>query len=437
VLLAVPASCRCGGDGGGSAVKPRGAPAGAVAGSAPGAKAPQPSEESAAPGPRDAPVLPTADDRAQAMAEEPQQTAPGDPAGRAAVAGKGARGGSGTASGAAAGGASGAPGGAAAGGGVGGAAAGGASVGGAAAGGASVGGAAAGGASVGGVGGGAAGGVAGSSATGGSAGERIPPGPPRIEAFPAGAVEAAFRALADAVSAWSAVRARARLLARHGDSGAAWGRLHRAADGQVWLVDETETAAVLGIRVVAPGGHELDVPPDGGRVVAWGAWSADAQRRWVWQVARLVALPAGKDAKPPRESPAIPLPGKLIAERPERPETALPPSQLQAAGLILFLVRSAPAKPGDGWLIADQAKGDPAAFLVLPGEAPIYGGLDYLATDERWPLEPGSWYAVRATPPSKPPKQGDLPVLRASEAPARVPKPTPPPVKRKKPARKR
>jgi len=257
-----------------------------------------------------------------------------------------------------------------------------------------------------------------------------------VGALPAGADERAFLGSVDAVSAWSAVRERARLLARHGDSGAAWGRLKRAEDGQVWLLDETETAAALGIRLVGAGGRELDVPRAGGRAVAWGAWSADARRGWVWQVGRLVALPAKKSARP-GASPAVPLPAQLVGELPERPEAALPPSQLQAADVILFVVRAAPAKPGDGWLIADQPKGPPAAYLVLPGEAPIYGGLDYLSADEHWPLEPGSWYAVRATPPGKPPRQGDLPVLRAGEPPARVPKPAPPPAKKKTRAKRK
>jgi hypothetical protein len=120
-----------------------------------------------------------------------------------------------------------------------------------------------------------------------------------------------------------------------------------------------------------------------------------------------------------------------VTEAAERPEAPLP-SQLQKPGPVLFTVLSPPAKPGDGWVIADEAKGPPMAFLLLPGEAPIYGGLDYMSPDERWPLEPGSWYAVPVTVSARPPRKGELPVLRATQAPARVPPPPKPAGKRNK-----
>jgi hypothetical protein len=107
----------------------------------------------------------------------------------------------------------------------------------------------------------------------------------------------------------------------------------------------------------------------------------------------------------------------------------VPPSARQGAGPILFRVVAAPAKPGDGWTIADQAKGEPSAALLLPGEAAVYGGLDYLSPDERWPLAPGQWYVAQVVPPGKPrrqPKPDELPLLRASAPPARVPPPAPP-----------
>lgn len=272
--------------------------------------------------------------------------------------------------------------------------------------------------------------------------DEVPGGPIPVAPFPPGTDEAAFLTAAGARPAWTAARDRAGLLARHGQRGAAWGLGRRDASGQLWLVDPTETAATLGIRLAGAGGRALDA--GAGRIVAWGAWGVDDQRRWTWQVERMVALPpaAGQPA-PPEPLPSPPLPGHLVADGP-RPADAVPPSQLQKSGQVVFVVVAPPAKPGDGWTIADEVKAQPTALLVLPGEAAIYGGLDYLSPDERWPLVPGAWYAAAAAPskssraskpsaaPSKPPRPsgkppapGDLPVLRAVAPPDRVPPPAP------------
>jgi hypothetical protein len=262
-----------------------------------------------------------------------------------------------------------------------------------------------------------------------------PPSKIELEAMPAGSDERAL--LARAMPAWTAVRARATLLARRGQRGAVWGRVIPPLDGTLWLLDETEAATGLGIRMVGAGQRELSLAP-GRRVVAWGSWSVDRDRRWVWTADRLVALPAS--AVPDRASPApsssvAPLPGQLVGELAEPPEGAVVPSQRQKAGPVVFAVVAAPVKPGDGWAIADQSKGPATAALLLPGEAPIYGGLDYRSPDERWPLEPGQWYAVSATVPRRSargaPGAGELPVLRAAAAPVRVPPPPAPPVARR------
>ncbi len=282
-------------------------------------------------------------------------------------------------------------------------------------------------------------------ATGSPAVTASPSGP--ATGSPAVTDEPAFLAGAGARPAWTAARDRAGLLARHGHRGAAWGLLRRDDKGQTWLIDPTETAATLGIRLAGSGGRALDAGT--GRIVAWGAWAVDDQRRWTWQVQRMVALPAVKQPAPPDPLPSPPLPVHLIGELPEPPQDALAPSQLQKSGPILFVVVAPPAKPGDGWTIADQGgKAPPTALLILPGEAAIYGGLDYLSADERWPLVAGTWYAVSAAAgksprtgrpaapskpgPGKPPAPGDLPVLRATAPPARVP---PPPSASKKPAK--
>lgn len=207
-----------------------------------------------------------------------------------------------------------------------------------------------------------------------------------------------------AYPAWGAVLERAALLGRRGERGAAYGRI-AAADGATWLIDETPAARGLGIRLAGSGGAALDVTP-GQRVLAFGAWEA-VERRWVWKVVRLVALQGGAG-----EAPALsvePLPGKLVA------------SGAAPEGARTFWVVAAPVRAGDGWTIADAKDGPPVATLLLPGEmlgAP-YGGLDYLAPDERWTLARGKPYAAPMSEVQLRRKL-PLPVLRASAPPVAV-----------------
>jgi hypothetical protein len=130
----------------------------------------------------------------------------------------------------------------------------------------------------------------------------------------------------------------------------------------------------------------------------------------VWKVERLVALGGGGEPAKPLE--VEPLPGKLVGKGP-------PP-----AGARVFWVVAAPAKPGDGWTIADGKDGPPVATLLLPGEAlgAPYGGLDYMAPEERWTLARGKPYAAPMSEVQLRRKL-PLPVLRAGAAPVAVPPP--------------
>ena len=207
-----------------------------------------------------------------------------------------------------------------------------------------------------------------------------------------------------AYPAWGAVLERAALLGRRGERGAAFGRVAIVGEG-TWLMDETATAPGLGIRIAGAGGARLEVTA-GQRVLAFGAWQAE-ERRWVWRVERLVALEAarGEAAVPAVE----PLPGRLLRSGPA-PE-----------GARTFWVLAAPVRAGDGWTIADAKDGPPVATLLLPGEvlgAP-YGGLDYLAADERWSLAQGTPYAAPMSEVQLRRKL-PLPVLRASAPPVAV-----------------
>lgn len=222
------------------------------------------------------------------------------------------------------------------------------------------------------------------------------------EALPAETAEAGL--LERAYPAWGAVLERSALLVRRGDRGAAYGRVAAAAGG-TWLLDETPTAAGLGIRLAGAGGATLEVSP-GQRVLAFGAWVAEGGR-WVWRVERLVALKSSAAAAP---APADePLPGKLV-------RTGAP-----AEGARTFWVVAGPVKTGDGWTIADARDGPPVATLLLPGEmlgAP-YGGLDYLAPEERWTLARGKPYAAPVSEVQLRRKL-PLPVLRATAPPVAV-----------------
>ena len=245
-----------------------------------------------------------------------------------------------------------------------------------------------------------------------------------LERLPAGTSEEELAGELGAVPAWQAVLDRGRLLGRRGERGAAIGRVGPVVDGSRWLIDESEEARGLGIRLAAPGEDSALPLEDGQRVLAAGAWTVDAERRWVWQVERLIELPAR--AAPAGPTPATagaagtddgearrPLPADLIRRAEEVPE-----------GARELVVVAAPVKPGDGWEVAEAPGAPASALLRLPGEGSPYGGQDYLAADERWRLEPGKRYAVRVIEPRRT-RKGALPLLRAAAPPVRLPDPPP------------
>ena len=208
-----------------------------------------------------------------------------------------------------------------------------------------------------------------------------------------------------AYPAWGAVLDRAALLFRRGERGAVYGRVAAVAGG-TWLLDESPTAAGLGIRIAGKRGTRLEIAP-GQRILAFGAWEADGPR-WVWRVERLVALRDTGSAAPPAPV-GEPLPGALVR------------TGAAGEGARTFWVVAAPVKAGDGWTIADARDGPPVATLLLPGEmlgAP-YGGLDYLAAEERWTLARGRPYAAPLSEVQLRRKL-PLPVLRATAPPVAV-----------------
>src|SRR5690606_14408300 len=129
------------------------------------------------------------------------------------------------------------------------------------------------------------------------AGEQPAEDEPLLRPMPDGLSEEELVRRTGAVPAWQAALDRGRLLARRGERGAALGRVGAEAGGYRWLIDETDRAGGLGIRIAAAAGAGRDgeaLPVEEGmRVMAAGAWEVDEERRWVWRVTRMIRLPDG------------------------------------------------------------------------------------------------------------------------------------------------
>jgi hypothetical protein len=208
---------------------------------------------------------------------------------------------------------------------------------------------------------------------------------------------------ASAVSAWSAVLERDRMLGRREASGAVWGR-YAEVDRESWLVDEDEGDGALAVRLLMPAGVHVG---EGTRVVIWGAfWAENGVWRFkVEKIARLETrhggplplLPPG--LHPHTRSPA-PIGAKVIG------------ANISAPSWLIFEVVEGPLKMGDGWLAVApgtaatwrvarrSGKGQMvAARLFLPGERLIFGGQELLSREERWALRVGRSYVVWVEPP--------------------------------------
>ncbi len=204
-----------------------------------------------------------------------------------------------------------------------------------------------------------------------------------------------------AVPAWQAVVDRSQYLARRGLHGVVYGTLGEVVTvsvpdagvqptGYTWLVDDTEGNGALAIRVEL--GDKVTLVKAGDRVALGGAWVLDGDRKYVWKVDAMTALPPA----PPRDSKIPPSPPTHeIAQLP------LPPgsrtiSVARDNDIVYFMVIGRPpAIDGEGWPIGD-AQGTPvSALLNLPGERPSFGAQDFRTPDERWRLKRATVYWVR------------------------------------------
>jgi hypothetical protein len=244
-----------------------------------------------------------------------------------------------------------------------------------------------------------------------------PAGPPAVERLILdGGDEAETLRRLGAVPAWSAVVERGRYLARRGEQGVVFGRLGGAVAepgaSHRWLIDDTEGEGALAIRLSV---DPLIALAEGQRLVAWGAWELDAERRWYWRAERVALLEAA-GGQPPTVAERFAIP---VLER--APETAVPVSELTADGEILFAIRGAPRDPTDGWEVIDPGGLRAVGRLLLPGEQQAYGRQEYRAPDEHWRLAPDTVYTVPVRR-QRAPRPGALPILHARAIPRRVEK---------------
>lgn len=196
------------------------------------------------------------------------------------------------------------------------------------------------------------------------------------------------------IPVWQAVVDRDRYLLRRNQQAVIAGRvggeaIAPGARGVVrWLVDESEGAGALAVRIAIAG---TKPPAEGDRIAVAGAWALDDQRRWYWQVASLSPIEDPAPTAPPDQPSA---PGHVVGTG--APPTGWKPiSKGKDGGVVTFGVIRAPTGEGDGWLVGDDSFGAPFAYLYLPGERPSYGGHDLRHADERWVLKRGVTYWVR------------------------------------------
>ncbi len=238
------------------------------------------------------------------------------------------------------------------------------------------------------------------------------PAEPRLVPTPAvrfddGGAERKALAAQGALSAWTGVLERYRLLARREETGILVGLLIEQ-EGMLRLVDESMGMGSLSIPVSLPKNLSLEAPS---RVLLWGAWHLDETKNFVWRSTRAETL--GPAASPPEFSPG------LVA-RDKKPD-GIPVSAgavSRKGGTIWFQVQQNQGRVGDGWLIFDGSKSPPVARLLLPGERGSYGDQSRVTESERWKLKKGNfyWLDIRRFRPAA---EGSLPLFRARTPPFR------------------
>jgi hypothetical protein len=172
-------------------------------------------------------------------------------------------------------------------------------------------------------------------------------------------------------------------------TGAGSGSAVMVASPYVWLVDDSDDDGALAIRCQF---GVAGKPETGARVAVGGAWTLDSDRRWIWQVDAVTALPPASGSA----APALQAQGHAIALVNQLPAGAHTISIAKEGELAYFQLDGLPpAVDGDGWPVADDLGNPVYALLNLPGERASYGAQDMRAADERWSLRRGVTYIAR------------------------------------------
>jgi hypothetical protein len=220
-----------------------------------------------------------------------------------------------------------------------------------------------------------------------------------------------------AVPAWQGVVDRYKYLARRGEHGVVYGvtggpvmvpapppavgsgsgSAVAAGSGALvaspytWLVDDTDGDGALAIRCAF---GSAAAPKPGARIAVGGAWALDDDRRWLWRVDAVTALPAAGSGAAP--TVAVQPSGHVIATINGLPFGAHMISVAKEGELAYFqVVGYPPAVDGEGWPVADDIGNPVYALLNLPGERATYGAQDMRAPEERWVLKRGVTYVTR------------------------------------------
>lgn len=215
-----------------------------------------------------------------------------------------------------------------------------------------------------------------------------------------------------ALSAWSAVHERHRLLERRGEKGLVFGTLVEH-EQQLLLVDESTGQGTLAIPVALPEGVSFPLPR---RVVTAGTWVVD-EEKWLWKVESVQGL---SEKKPGKKLPSLIFdPGLQPRELSMKKKFYAPSKIPTGGGIIFFRVAKSPRRSGDGWTIRDLGAGPPVARLRLPGEKASYGNQSTLSDEERWQLVEGQRYWVEISR-FRARKLGVLPTFDAISIPSRM-----------------
>lgn len=270
-----------------------------------------------------------------------------------------------------------------------------------------------------------------------------------------------------------AITERAHALGRRGAVVSIVGVLTSDGDDHTWLIDRRYAGGCVAIRLDRSKAPSV---ADGQEVIATGSFWAQGEH-WVFRAIELEPAIADKSALEPADDQAArdaapedrdddteaaaaaatddPTesdgatnpddPAAAIDETPSAAAAAIPeprtrgidpdrhaanpsPAVTEVSALakgsrgrlVQVKIIEAPARFGEGWLVADVASPEVTARAQFPGESPIYGGQDFRSVDEAWPLRRGDTFFLEISWVRKA-RSGALVAFGVAKCPARAP----------------